>query len=327
MCGHIHPGRILQQELDEELAKRVANWQLSAQGMVGLTTVKPSPLHAEDGTGGTRSSALVNGKTYLVEWKDYAMLQGPLGAELRGRRDNLVRMLKAEPKPEEMLTLHCTGYFDDIGQHRYGLVFDVPISGNESIVSLNSLLREARLEHLPPLQHRFHIAYRLALSLSTSFFMEWLHKGLRSHNIIFIRNGNDIRWNQPYLCGFTYSRPDKQGETSEKLAHSGRFNVYRHPLTQNAPRPDYRKAFDVYSFGVILFEIATWRPAFKLWDQDAVKFQKDITSATTLSRIAHAMGTDYRDAMLKCLDGSFDHSDDVTRAFFQEVVEVLRYLL
>ncbi|OAQ64859.1 hypothetical protein VFPPC_13954 [Pochonia chlamydosporia 170] len=42
------------------------------------------------------------------------------------------------------------------------------------------------------------------------------------------------------------------------------FDLYRHPKTQfNVPRKGrngFRKRYDVYSLGVVLFEIAVWKP-------------------------------------------------------------------
>nr|OQO29486.1 hypothetical protein B0A51_03014 [Rachicladosporium sp. CCFEE 5018] len=317
--------RQLNEDLDDELQQRIDTWQTQSKTIADVMAPQPTGLVPEVGTAGTRS----RGKGVLVEWKAYAVLQGAHGVELRSRRDNLARLLKARDKPEELLALSGAGYFDDVANKRYGFVFESPARGTDaSIVSLNTLLRDARAESLPSLEHRYLIAYRLALSLSILFVVGWLHKGLRSHNILFVKEGEQLQWTQPYLCGFAFSRPDKPNEVSEKLEHSERFNLYRHPMTQNAPRLGYRKAFDIYSFGVILFEIAAWTPAFTRWKHDPIKFREELIKPSDLARVAHWMGSDYRDVMLKCLDGTFEQDGlEVPRMFFPEVVEVLRDLM
>jgi Protein tyrosine and serine/threonine kinase len=315
----------LRQKLDDDLERRIQYFQnnLPAQSM-HLPQIL-SGLSLEKGTAGTRSLGSSEGNSIIVEWKGYAVSYGKQAILLRGRNDNLARMLHATPKPEEMLTLHCEGYFDDIQNKRYGFVFVSPAGVGEEVVSLNQLLNKPPPEELPSLEQRYQLAYSLALALCILFAIEWLHKGIRSHNVLFVRKENDIRWARPYLCGFAYSRPDKPNELSEKLEHSERFNVYRHPLAQGMPREGYRKTFDIYSLGVILFEIAMWGTAFQFWRQDANEFRKDLTKPSNQKRIAHRMGVDYRDAMMKCLDGSFEGNESLaSKAFFKEVVEVLR---
>jgi hypothetical protein len=315
----------LRQRLDEDLEKRIVNFQSSIPGQSLSNASIPSDLLVEEETAGSRSWGKRDGKSVMVEWKSYRVSQGQKAILLRGRNDNLARMLHATPKPEEMVTLQCIGYFDDVETTRYGFIFASPASGSEGIISLNRLLTKPPPEKLPTLEQRYQIAYSLAMTLWILLTMDWLHKGIRSHNVLFVCRGHDIRWARPYLCGFAYSRPDKPDEISEKLEHSEPFNVYRHPLGQGQPQEGYRKTFDIYSFGVVLFEIATWGTAFPLWNQDATAFRKELCKPSNQKRIAHRMGVDYRDAMMKCLDGSFEPQEtSASKAFVVEVVEVLR---
>ena len=314
--------------LENELEKRVKEAQ---QNIPTQSMAIPRPaanLKLEEGTAGTRSRGLLNGTTLLVEWKNYGAWWGKRAILLRGRNDNLARMLNAMSKPEELLTFHCRGYFDDVEYKRYGFVFDTPARPGEDLVSLNRLLYKPPPERLPNLEQRYQIAYSLGLSISILQATEWLHKGIRSHNILFIQRGDSIRWSRPYLCGFAYSRPDKPNEESEKLEHSERFNVYRHPLAQGQPDEGYRKAFDIYSFGVMLFEIAIWSTAFPIWNQEAQAFREELISKAYQMKIAHRMGTDYLNAMLRCLNGYFEDKGNSTASlFYTEVIEVLGRLV
>ncbi|EXJ71739.1 uncharacterized protein A1O5_05548 [Cladophialophora psammophila CBS 110553] len=317
--------RSLQKTLEQDLEKRIARFQKDFAGKSLGGYPMPANLEIEEGTAGGRSWGKDGDRPVMVEWKDYRVLQGQDAIRLMGRNDILAEMLHATPKPDELMTLHCKGYFDDIANKRYGFVFESPASGSEGVLSLNKLLNKPPPERLPTLHQRYQLAYQLAMTLSILLTIGWLHKGIRSHNVLFAHKEGDTRWSRPYLCGFAYARPDKPDEFSEKLEHSERFNVYRHPLAQGQPQEGYHKAFDIYSLGVLLFEIATWRPAFSLWTHDATQFRRELCKASNQKRIAHSMGIDYRDAMLKCLDGSFEGDAASTpKAFLLEIVEALR---
>lgn len=317
--------RSFQKTLDQDLEKRIVDFQQNIQGEDLSGYPVPANLEDEYGTAGGRSWGQDDGNSVMVEWKPYRVLQGQDAIRLAGRNDILAKMLHALPKPDELRILHCKGYFDDVANRKYGFVFEFPASNSEGSITLNKLLNKPPPERLPSLRQRYHLAYQISLTLLILLTTGWLHKGIRSHNILFVHNNDDVQWGSPFLCGFAYARPDKPDELSEKLEHSERFNVYRHPLAQGQPREGYRKAFDIYSVGVLLFEIATWRPAFLLWTHDAAHFRTELCKPSNKSRIAHSMGVDYRDAMLRCLDGSFDGDDISTpRAFLLEVVDVLR---
>jgi hypothetical protein len=101
--------------------------------------------------------------------------------------------------------------------------------------------------------------------------------------------------------------------------------LYRHPSCQGTPPERYRREFDIYSFGVLLVEIGTWKSAWKLWEErsDATKFREDLITLSK-EKLAHFMGVEYRDAALKCLNGELaTRSESILKTFFVEVVEVL----
>ena len=185
------------------------------------------------------------------------------------------------------------------------------------------------METLPTLEDRYKIAYALGLSIAILHTADWLHKSIRSHNVLFATYGDRIAWQRPYLVGFEFSRPDKPDESSEKPEQSARFNLYRHPLSRGSPTEAFRKTFDIYSFGVLLLEIGMWRSAWKWWKDGlgATDFQKVMIDLAT-GKLAHFMGVEYRDATLKCLNGDLDNRCELTlKAFFIEVVEVLGWCL
>ena len=317
--------RNLRAGLEADLERRVEEFQQSIPEH-SMIIPRPSPdLTLEEGTAGSRSRGLLDDTPFIVEWKSYEAWQGQRAILLRGRNDILAQLLNATSKPEELLTFHCKGYFDDVEFKRYGFVFDTPARPGEDLISLNKLLGKPTIEWLPSLGQRYQIAYSLGLTISILLATGWLHKGIRSHNVLLVRQGDTVRWMRPYLCGFTLSRPDKPNEISEKIEHGERFNVYRHPLAQGQPNESYRKSYDIYSFGVILFEIGSWT-TFPPWgdSKSAKAFRAELTSKAAQQKIAHRMGTEYCNAMIQCLDGFFeDKGDLVSTLFYSEVVEPL----
>jgi hypothetical protein len=291
-----------------------------------VPTARYVVLQPDSISAGFRSFGTLDGKPALFEWKKYdPSWQGRKGIELRGRVDNLARLLNTDKKPEELLILHCEGYFDRPGERRYGFVFLLPQPSDGFPHSLRSMIDEPIVERLPTLEDRYRLAYSLGLSIAILHTAEWLHKSIRSHNVLFTSQNQRIVWSRPYLVGFEYSRPDKPDESSEKPEQSARFNLYRHPLGQGSPNESYRKEFDYYSFGVILLEIAMWRSVWKLWREgtSADAFKNELI-ATASGKLPHLMGIEYAEATTKCLRGDLGTRDgSVLKAFFIEVVEVI----
>ncbi|KAH7129263.1 hypothetical protein EDB81DRAFT_808959 [Dactylonectria macrodidyma] len=325
--------RQLGRNLERDLEERVSNFKHTLPATELTITPDRIRITGDDETsGGFRSFGIKDSNTpVVVEWKRYdASWKGQKGIRLRGRIHNIARLLHADAKPEELLTLNCVGAFEDYEKSRYGLVFSFPISAESTseMRSLKSLLDQPTPETLPTLGDRYRITYSLALSLAILHAAGWLHKSIRSHNILFpIRHGRPV-WSRPYLAGFDFSRPDAKDETSEKPEQSVRFNLYRHPSAQGIPGESFRKPFDMYSLGVVLLEIGLWRLAWGFrGDETSAAKVRSVFEGKATNWLGHFMGTGYREATLKCLNGSFEQRDDsVIRAFYIEVVEVLSSL-
>ncbi|KAI1012026.1 hypothetical protein LB503_004467 [Fusarium chuoi] len=322
--------RQLGYDLDQDLEKRVAAFKNST-GDADLTirSDRVKVLKDDDVAGGLRSFGTLDSKIPIViEWKRYDLTwKGQKGIRLRGRIQNIARLLHADAKPHELLTLNCLGVFEDIEKTRYGLIFDYPLGTSEQtdLVSLQALIKSPTPETLPTLGDRYRMAYTLSLSLAILHASGWLHKSIRSHNIMIPVRRNQPIWSQPYLVGFEFSRPDSADETTEKPEQSVRFNLYRHPSAQGIPGESYRKGFDIYSLGVVLLEVGLWRVAWSLRrdDENPAKF-KEVLLSRVDDRLAHFMGTEYQEAVRSCLNGDLDHREgSVIRAFYNEVAETM----
>jgi serine/threonine protein kinase len=317
--------RRLEGALREDLEKRVAEFRnILPAPEVKFAESRVKLLSSDVVAPGLRSFGTFDGAPVIIEWKRYnSSWQGQEGINLRGRLDNLARLLRSDAKPEELLTLHCLGYFDALQTRRFGFAFSYAAGCDSSMISLKELL-DSRTS-LPTLEERYRAAYSLSLSLAIIHTAEWLHKSIRSHNVLLPKQQGRVVWSRPYLVGFEYSRPDKPGELSEKAEESARYNLYRHLQSQGTPSESFRKAFDMYSLGVVMLEIGLWRSGWKLrTDEMTAQSIHDNMLRGAKETLAHFMGEEYRDATVKCLNGDLEKRPmSVLRAFWIEVVEVL----
>ncbi|OBT69280.1 hypothetical protein VE03_01925 [Pseudogymnoascus sp. 23342-1-I1] len=235
-----------------------------------------------------------------IEWKEYewapSSTPGP-SPLIIDRAQKLAALLHHKPKPAHFRVPHCLGYFDnaeiekepkltsnsgsdseeeeegedeDDLAFRIGFIFEKPAGTDPSTppISLLQLLKDTK-HPKPSITDRVALAKALANCTMYLHSVNWLHKGLRSDNIIFFPlTGSSVQQNRatkldyskPYLSGFDFARPARPGEFTEQPADNVEFLIYRHPSTLNMgpERPAYRKSFDIYSFGVILVELAYW---------------------------------------------------------------------
>ncbi|KFY97532.1 hypothetical protein V500_02032 [Pseudogymnoascus sp. VKM F-4518 (FW-2643)] len=324
--------RRAERSLQQELQRRVTEMNNSPPTVE--LVIKPAArcqVGEEDKiSAGFRRFGKLDGRPAIIEWKKYdRRWQGIKRTELDGRIKNLAHLLHNESKPEELRVLQCDGYFDNPADSRYGFVFTLPQPSEGYPISLREVIGDKSFDHLPTLEERYQIAYSLGLSIAILHTAGWLHKSIRSHNVLFLKQSKRPVWCRPYLVGFDYSRPDGRDESSEKAEQSKRFDIYRHPLSQGTPNERYRKEFDYYSFGAILVEIAGWRPIWDVWaDGTPAETFKAQLLATAEQKVPHRMGRDYAEATLKCLNGELARRDcSEQKAFFIEVVEVLGRLI
>jgi len=162
----------------------------------------------------------------------------------------------------------------------------------------------------------------------------WLHKGIRSHNIIFFPKNGQASIHSPYILGFDYSRPSDPAGISDSPQSDPIFDLYRHPDYQGGRSESFQLRFDLFSIGLLLFEVAKWRPLsnYRAKMKDAKispsAFVEWLT-ASQCSDLEFRMGVHYQAAVLTCLRGSFGIEGDdpldkhLKLAFFEKVVKRL----
>ncbi|EHK47584.1 hypothetical protein TRIATDRAFT_157395 [Trichoderma atroviride IMI 206040] len=273
-------------------------------------------------------------KKVWIEWKDYdnAGNNGCLSkAEIVDRVRKLACLLHHSPKPEAFRTPHCIGFFDkadpdvpeddvDILDRRLGLVFERPDSQDvhDTLppVSLRELLLDATVRK-PRVTDRIKLAHALSNCLLYLHAVNWLHKGIRSHNMLFFktRTGH-VDYSQVYLSGFDFSRPGGPEEVTDIPGVDAEHDLYRHPRAQanrGKLRERSKKSFDIYSLGVILVELAHWKPVegvlgiemrLAQGQSDVVRqVRGDLLAPERIADLGAEMGEKFEEAARRCLVG------------------------
>ncbi|KAF2263802.1 hypothetical protein CC78DRAFT_518082 [Lojkania enalia] len=213
-----------------------------------------------------------------IEWKTYEPQtfhsMGP-DPKVHERVKALAALLKEHNRTDQFHAPRCLGYFRDIDveteeEHcRFGLVFEKPSTAHPSTrpISLHTLLMSPDVE-MPSLTDRVALMRKLSETLERLHAVNWLHKGLRSSNILFFSDSGptEISYADPLISGFDYSRPAMNDDLTEKPPENAREDIYRHPRVQGSGNRDsssgsgYKKSYDIYSLGITLLEIAYWKP-------------------------------------------------------------------
>ena len=133
------------------------------------------------------------------------------------------------------------------------------------LLSLKDLLSGAEK---PSLDARLHVAQSLAESILQLHTCGWLYKSIRSENVLFIQGTGSAAdvgdLNEPYLGGYEYARQEGGGEVTEEIDTTPEIDLYRYPQARAPVRAKFCKAFDVYSLGCVLLELALWTPLSSL---------------------------------------------------------------
>ncbi|KAI9769612.1 MAG: hypothetical protein M1839_003614 [Geoglossum umbratile] len=283
----------------------------------------------------------------FVEMKSYdeAIAAQPPGSEIYNRVREIAQIL-ASPQPDDLRVLTCRGWYEDAASHHFCFVFHLPPesttnveAGWEDRMTPKSLWTYILSDFLPPLTARIRLACLLAKSIYRIHTMGWLHKGVRSENILFFPTHPTAprSIDNPRLVGFDFARRDGPHEHSEKHINTD-TNLYRHPDALRDPTTRYTRIHEYYSLGIVLVEIAHWQPMRRLMrnhqnlrgkecKEDDIKNVRAIlldrdSEENHLREVEFRMGTIYRSVVELCLKGDFGPGDPLA-AFLGGVVDQL----
>ncbi|KAL2048353.1 hypothetical protein N7G274_000264 [Stereocaulon virgatum] len=265
----------------------------------------------------TRSEAVYLEKSVWIEWKAYVLDHHSPSAwdrMIEDRVKQLANLLGSSSKPEEFRAPQCLGYIEEKSEEKrsFGFIYDKPGDATSATKPI-SLLELIKTIKTPSLTQRRVLAQAISESLMYLHSVNWLHKGIRSDNVVFfVQPGSEAVLTEPILSGFEYARPDITGEMTEPTPRYSENDVYKHPHTLSIARPRSKKSDDVYSMGVVLIEIAHWRSI-----ADMVGLPKDTKAARAMVRKVRGMllehefleglkgvaGDLYEEAVRKCLVG------------------------
>ncbi|KAJ4367994.1 hypothetical protein N0V83_006349 [Neocucurbitaria cava] len=275
------------------------------------------------------------------------MTTSPIDNRIR----NVARLLSMESKPAELRTLNCLGV--TIGHsvpRTYRFIYELK---SKTFFTLADCLRTPTEKNLNglhrdkwPLEQKFNLAKQIARAVQYFHLAGWLHKGLRSSNIIFCADNEAlIDLSEPYIIGFDYSRGEfaryetETVETTDDVEIAA--NAFRHPDTQGPPtdRSQFERKFDIYSLGMVLLDIGSKRSVPNLKE----KFNKMPDRApwaaegfrdwllvdaidSNVTGLAARMGSKYADVVKTCLRGKFaeSHKGDANVAFYLEILRQLQ---
>ena len=272
-----------------------------------------------------RGMATWRGESVIVDWQNY--LDGRWRREdpaaFRRQTQNLITILNDGLRPLNLSVLHCVGYLD-MNSNITGYVFRLPPGpepGQDPVTLHHLLCNVQKTDYIPSLGERFQLANSLVSTVFEIHNLGWVHKNIHPENILFWPKSNSkdkVDICKPYLIGFHSSRPIQQGFSVKPLSQPG-DDLYRHPLYKGAERQSFQPSFDMYSLGVVLYEIGVWRCA-AVASQEATKIPRapqtppdsnlqyidNLTESVSAGEIESLMGVTYRNAVMACLKREFD---------------------
>lgn len=274
-------------------------------------------------TGNDTQSTSVKPQKVIVEWyfyeKSWTDEQRLLADE---RVEQLAYDFSIREKPRFLRVLDCIGYICHPKKADRALLYAVPsrspmIGQVARLMSLYQILSTdpnvGAITGRPSLSDRFRLASFLAISFFELQNVSWLHKYFNSDNVLFFADSEGkISFSEPYISGFDFSRRDKAGQKSLQMSKSP-LDLYRHPdlrrLRPNSEQlPAYSRKYDIYSLGLVLFEIGMWRrlDAFLKPNMTPDAFRARIL--TYLERdMPMLMGETYQHVVTKCISGDYLH--------------------
>ncbi|MCJ1314227.1 hypothetical protein MMC25_007907 [Agyrium rufum] len=260
------------------------------------TSVALSSLSQNAAKLGESSIGSYNGRPVLIEWRSISKTSnsGP-------RLARLTSLLALSPKPPDFRVLDLAGYYEDTSSYRICFVSHFPtslmaITMAPSLlpVSLYNLIARSGTISVPPLGERFRLAQTLSASLLQLHSAGWLHRRVRSRNVLFLRRGesptlelSQVDLTQPFVSGF--------GITNKE------HDLYHHRAV--ATPGAYRREYDVYSLGMILLEIGLWTRLSTIGEgaRDMKAFTERV-KAKHVPKLGYKCGTIYEGVVRGCLE-------------------------
>lgn len=246
----------------------------------------------------------------------------------------------------------CLGFLEESKHCRFTFLFRIPtelsFDSAMRLRSLSSYIENFKKSHAtsqrtPQLEERFSLAYNICQAVLNLHSYGWVHKSIRSPNIILVPRNPDaaamhsqenFQYLTPYLTDFEFSRP-QQDNSSRSAQFDAVPNLYRHPARQDDPTEGFNKEHDLYAVGVVLLEIGMWKTVSTVFKSQVAEARpgnakkvRDQMMTLAETRLPPEMGTRYAEAVKMCVGGfgiveDDKHQTNLGLAFRQQVLDLL----
>ncbi|KAI1456783.1 prion-inhibition and propagation-domain-containing protein [Annulohypoxylon moriforme] len=272
--------------------------------------------------------------TVRIEWNELSAGSGR--QEYVDRINSLGYILEQVSEPDLRLP-PCYGVFDDVeyeknnGMKRLGYVFGIPDIGSASQgqedaydsdilrrppTSLRDLIQNKKVR-IPFLGKRFELAFALACAFGRFHAAGWLHKGFHSGNILFFhkRGEQGVNVAEPFITGFQYSRPQGANSLSSSPLDNSSLDCYYHPHAERG----FTRRLDLYSLGVVLYEIGRWQLVAdqQVQCKDRTQWHKYL-SEKGYKDLGWRMGEQYQSVVKTLLNCDLPPNDDIAHEYFAQ---------
>ena len=267
--------------------------------------------------------AKVHGKTQTrVVLEETIQYQDQLWrSKIEPRVHALCDLLSSGSLPKELRVPSFYGLHDDQFSFSFGLLYDLTRSEETTLedyrpTDLHELLAAQKPSQRPSLEIRLGLASSLAESLAAFHDVDWYHKDLTSHSVLFLpSNTTTSQWiTEHYLIGFQHSRGASTDFSDGPLQDKNhrRYHEPRYLSMENRQFRAFRPEYDYYSLGILLVEIAFWDSIDVIMRDYADKDDYDFSQAVIknqLPQLCFIAGTNYAAIVQQCLTG-FSNKDN-----------------
>ena len=270
----------------------------------------------------------------LTEWHEFG--SGWDGHRMKIARERLTKLAlicHRAKNPEGLRILECCGFTEDKNKNAFGMFSALPRDFNPTkpLVSLEDLLAT---DKRPSVAARLRLARQLASSLYSFHLVGWFHKSYSSKNVAFFHDSNkNLALDRPIMLGFKLSRPEDAPNLSYKVAPRT-DELFLHPAVRDDSKmtgPNYGRRYDIYSLGVLLYEIGTWKSVTHQYGDVTYLTPEEFKAklvAKAASNLPFYLGTRYRDIVIRCLLGEDSGDDALTTSletfYWLVIMELMR---
>ena len=189
---------------------------------------------------------------YITEYKSY---DSDSEVMVRERVTQLTALMDEAINVDSRFKIcKCKGFFRDAGEQRIGIVSLLPLHPNSHPQQLHTLsdFIGAPKKYRPDLGNRIKLAVALMKSLQLFHLYGWVHKSLRSENVLLFPSETEAQVDNPSLIlhdpkiiGFDHARPDSDFSDINTYPELSE-NLYRHPARWGKPSERFAKVHDIY---------------------------------------------------------------------------------